>query len=354
MDERESMEAAHAFVLSLPSSPTSVPRFDTAAQTRLAADLKAEARRLGFDACGIARAERLDDEARRLERWLLDGRHGGDTGAMRWMANHFDKRIDPRELVPGARSVVSVLHTYYPAAEPPADAEALERGVGKISRYAWGDDYHEVLKEKLAALFDWLDARTGGAGGRAFVDSAPVMDKAWAQRAGLGWQGKNTNLLTRELGSFVFLGELIVDVPLTPDAPFTADYCGSCTRCLDACPTGALDAPYRIDAERCISYLTIEHRGAEMPAGMDSEIGNWIFGCDICQEVCPWNKFKRPAAEPRFLPREGVTDTELREWAELDLEAFRERFRHSPVKRAKYEGFQRNVRAALENTLRER
>jgi epoxyqueuosine reductase len=225
--------------------------------------------------------------------------------------------------------------------------------VGAISRYAWGDDYHEVLKEKLAALFDWLDCEVGGAGGRAFVDSAPVLDKAWAQRAGLGWQGKNTNLLNRSLGSYFFIGELITDVPLAPDAPFGADYCGSCTRCLDACPTGALDAPYQIDSTRCISYWTIEHRGGAFPEDLARAFGTWIFGCDVCQDVCPWNKFKRRTADARFLPREGVADTPLREWAELDLDAFRARFRKSPVKRAKFEGFQRNVRQALANVTRD-
>lgn len=325
-----------------------MPGFDRHAQARLARALKAEAARLGFDACGISRAERLDPEAERLERWLLEGRHGGPGGAMPWMENHFEKRVDPRLLVPGARSVVSVLLNYYQPVEPDERPE-----VGRISRYAWGDDYHDVLKEKLFALYHWLDEEAGGISGRAFTDSAPVLDKAWAARSGLGWLGKSTMLLNRELGSYFFIGELIVDVPLPPDGP-VPDFCGSCTRCLDACPTGALDAPYQIDAERCISYLTIEHRGAELPEGTGSEIGNWIFGCDVCQEVCPWNKFKRPTTEPRFLPRHGVTDTELREWVELDLEAFRERFRRSPVKRAKFEGFQRNVRAALENVLTER
>ena len=316
-----------------------MPGFDRHARERLATALKAEARRLGFDACGIAKAERLDAEAKRLEQWLREGRHA----SMQWMENHFEKRVDPRRLVDGAQSVISVLHNYH----QPVD-HAPEPEVGKVSRYAWGDDYHDVLKEKLFALYNWLDETVGGISGRAFVDSAPVLDKAWAARSGLGWVGKSTMLLNRELGSFFFIGELIVDVPLPADGP-VPDYCGSCTRCLDACPTGALDAPYQIDANRCISYLTIEHRGAELPDGMSSEVGNWIFGCDICQDVCPWNKFSRPTQEPRFLPRPGVTDTELREWVELDLEGFRERFRKSPVKRAKFEGFQRNVRAALAN-----
>ncbi len=321
-----------------------MPGYDPA---RLAAAVKADALRIGFDGVGIARAERLGDEARRLEAWLAAGRHGGSDGAMTWMERNFDKRIDPRELVPGARSVVSVFASYWqdvPAATPASGPEAPAR----IARYAWGDDYHDVLKEKLAELLDCLSTRAGGAVGRAFTDSAPVMDKAWAQRAGLGWQGKNTNLLTRSHGSFVFLGELIVDVPLAADAPFTADHCGSCTRCLDACPTGALDAPYQIDAERCISYWTIEHRGETLPE-IAKQFGTWAFGCDICQDVCPWTRFSQPARDARFLPRPGTTDTPLREWAELDLEQFRTRFRKSPIKRSKFEGWARNVRQAIEN-----
>ncbi|WP_412061052.1 tRNA epoxyqueuosine(34) reductase QueG [Rubrivirga sp. IMCC45206] len=309
----------------------------------LARDLKAQARRIGFDGVGIATATRLDAEAARLEAWLADGRHGGSDGAMTWLERNFDKRVDPRVLVPGAQSVVSVFVSYFQPGRQPG-----EGGGAKISRYAWGDDYHDVLKEKLAELFDWLDTRTGGAGGRAFVDSAPVMDKAWAQRAGLGWQGKNTNLLTTTHGSFVFLGELIVDVPLAPDPPFRADHCGSCTRCLDACPTGALDAPYQIDATRCISYWTIEHRGPDLPE-LAAEFGAWAFGCDICQDVCPWTKFSQPTRDARFLPRPGVTDTPAKAWAEIDLEAFRERFRRSPVKRVKHEGFVRNAENAARN-----
>lgn len=321
-----------------------MPGYDPAL---LAARLKAEARRVGFDGVGIAEATHLDDEARRLEAWLAADRHGGDDGAMRWMAGHFDKRVDPRLLVPGARSVVSVFASYWqPAREPAPDA-------GRISRYAWGDDYHAVLKERLAELFHWLDGATGGAGGRAFVDSAPVMDKAWAQRAGLGWQGKNTNLLTRSHGSFVFLGELIVDVPLAPDAPFAADHCGTCTRCLDACPTGALDAPYQIDATRCISYWTIEHRDPTTPPPDDlvAEFGPWLFGCDVCQDVCPWTRFSRPTRDARLLPRSvgpSVTDAPARVWAELDLDAFRERFRGTAVWRTGHAAFTRNAAAAAE------
>ena len=323
-----------------------MPGFDAAAQERLKHDLKAEAARLGFDACGVAVAERLDDEAQRLEAWLRDGRHG----TMGWMENHFEKRVDPRQLVDGARSVVSVLHNYYQPVDRPSPPSG--GAVGQISRYAWGDDYHEVMKERLWALYNWLDERAGGISGRAFVDSAPVLDKAWARRSGLGWQGKHSNLINRDLGSFFFIGELIIDVPLPPDGPLP-DYCGRCTRCLDACPTDAIVQPYVVDANRCISYLTIEHRGDDVPADLQPGMGTWIFGCDVCQDVCPWNKFKRPTQEPRYLPRPGITDTELREWVEIDLEEFRRRFRKSPVKRPKFEGFQRNVRAALANSRRQ-
>jgi len=319
-----------------------MPGFDEHAQQRLAQALKAEARRLGFDACGISKAEPLDEEARRLEAWLKAGFHG----TMYWMERHFDKRIDPTRLVEGARSVISVLHNYYqPVAHDPSP------DTGKISRYAWGDDYHEVLKEKLYQLFAWLEAQVGEVHGRAFVDSAPVMDKAWARRSGLGWIGKNTNLINRRMGSFFFIGELIVDIPLPPDGPIP-DYCGTCTRCIDACPTGALVQPYVLDARRCISYLTIEHRGDDIPPELQEKMGNWIFGCDICQDVCPWNKFKYATSEPRFMPRPGLPDMPLERWEELDLEAFRQKFRKSAVKRAKFEGFKRNVRIALQNVRR--
>jgi epoxyqueuosine reductase len=316
-----------------------MPGFNKNAQEKLAREIKAEARRLGFDACGISKAERLEDEARRLEQWLSEGRHA----TMAWMERNFEKRVDPTKLVDGAQSVISVLHNYY---QPTPHAE--DDNIGKISRYAWGDDYHEVLKEKLFALYNWLDERVGSIAGRAFVDSAPVLDKVWAQRSGLGWMGKHTNLINRSMGSFFFIAELIVDVPLPADGPIP-DYCGSCTRCLDACPTDAIYQPYAVDANRCISYLTIEHRGDDIPVELHPDMGNWIFGCDICQDVCPWNKFKFTTDEPRFLPRPGITDTALNEWIELDLDAFRQRFRKSPVKRAKLEGFLRNVQIALEN-----
>ncbi len=317
-----------------------MPGFDAQAQERLARALKREAKRLGFDACGISEAEPLDEEAFRLEQWLLEGRHG----TMDWMERNFDKRIDPTKLVDGAASVISVLHNYYQPVEHSDDPET-----GTISRYAWGDDYHDVMKEKLYLLYHWLEDEVGAEiNGRAFVDSAPVMDKAWARRSGLGWQGKHSNLLNREMGSFFFLGELIVSVPLATDGPMP-DYCGSCTRCIDACPTDAIYEPYAVDASRCISYLTIEHEADDIPEGLRPDVGTWIFGCDICQDVCPWNKFSEATDEPRYLPGEDVRDTDLREWAELNLDEFERRFAESPVTRATFEGFQRNVRNAIQN-----
>jgi len=308
-------------------------------QALLARRLKEEAGRLGFEACGIAEARQLDEEARRLEAWLLRGRHA----SMGYMSAHFDKRIDPRKLVPGARSIISVLCSYWQPQTAAAGAD-----IGRISRYAWGDDYHQVLKERLYALYHWLETEIGQISGRAFVDSAPVMDKAWAQRSGLGWIGKHTNLISRQLGSWFFIGELIVDVPLEADHP-VEDHCGSCTRCIDACPTDAIYRPYAVDSNRCISYWTIEHRGDTIPDGIAGDLEGWIFGCDICQEVCPWNKFKKPTREDRFLPRPGVTDTPLDHWEEMDLKEFCRRFKGSAVRRAKFDGFKRNVRAALQD-----
>lgn len=303
-------------------------------EKKYAEAIKKEAVRLGFDACGISKAEQLDEEAARLEYWLKAGRHG----TMAWMERNFEKRIDPRKLVEGSKSVISVLQNYYTPHTHSEDSSA-----GKISRYAWGDDYHDVLKEKLFLLFDWIQNNIGEVQGRAFVDSAPVMDKAWAQRSGIGWIGKHSNLINRSIGSFFFIGELIIDLELEPDGPIP-DYCGSCTRCIDACPTDAIYQPYAVDANRCISYLTIEHREDDIPINLQANLENWIFGCDICQDVCPWNKFKQNTSEQRYAPREGVVNTQLEEWIELDLEAFRKRFRKNPVKRTKYAGFMRNVR----------
>ena len=315
-----------------------MPGFDAAARRRLTRALKQEAHRLGFDGCGVSKAERLDEEAVRLEQWLLEGRYG----TMDWMAENFEERIDPTTLVEGAQSVISVLQHYDTPPRHPDDPFA-----GKISRYAWGDDYHDVMKDALYRLYDWLEAEVGAEiHGRAFVDSAPVMDKAWAARSGLGWQGKHTNLLNRDAGSFFFLGELIVDVPLAADGP-VPDACGTCTRCIDACPTDAIYQPYALDATRCISYLTIEHATDDIPESLTADVGNWIFGCDICQDVCPWNKFRQTTREAQYTPRDGVVATDLRDWAEINLDEFERRFADSPVSRAGFEGFQRNVRNAL-------
>ena len=317
-----------------------MPGFDAAARTRLTRALKQEARRLGFDGCGVSKAEPLDEEAVRLEQWLLEGRYG----TMDWMAEHFDERIDPTTLVEGAQSVISVLQHYD---TPPRHDDDPE--TANISRYAWGDDYHTVMKDALHRLYRWLEAEVDAEiYGRAFVDSAPVMDKAWAARSGLGWQGKHTNLLNREAGSFFFLGELIVDVPLAADGP-VPDSCGTCTRCLDACPTDALYQPYAIDASRCISYLTIEHATDDVPGDLVADVGSWIFGCDICQDVCPWNKFRQTTREARYRPRDGVVSTDLRDWAEINLDEFERRFADSPVERATFQGFQRNVRNAIQS-----
>lgn len=259
------------------------------------------------------------------------------------MERNFDKRTDPTQLVDGARSVVSLLQSYYQPIERP-DVQ----GLAKISRYAWGEDYHTVLKEKLFELYNWLDERLGGIHGRVFTDSAPVMDKAWAARSGLGWIGKHSNLISREMGSYFFIGELIIDVDLATDDPLQ-DYCGSCTRCIDACPTDAIYQPYAVDAHRCISYQTIENRSDSIPEEMHHQLEGWVFGCDICQEVCPWNKFKRTTNEPRYMPRDGMVDTTFDQYKEMDIEEYRERFRRSPVKRAKYDGLLRNVAAAAKN-----
>lgn len=298
--------------------------------------VKERARAVGFDAVGVAAADRVRDAAR-IRAWLDADRHG----EMGYMARHFDKRVDPRELLPGARAVVSVALNYH----TPGPV-ATSAGNGKISRYAWGDDYHDVVKDKLFALLDHLRDAEPGLEGKCCVDTVPISDKYWAARAGVGWLGKHTNVITPDLGSWVFLGELILNRELVPDEPLP-DRCGTCTRCLDACPTDAFPAPYQLDATRCISYWTIEYRGVHFPDDIRRGLDGWVFGCDICQDVCPWNvKFARPSGEAAFAPRAENVDRPLAELAAMGEDDFRRRFRKSPVKRAKWAGFLRNVREA--------
>lgn len=293
--------------------------------------IKAEARRLGFDYCGISRARFLEEEAPRLEQWLKDGRHG----QMKYMENYFDKRLDPRLLVDGAKSVISLLYNYYPDSAQRPDAP-------KLSKYAFGHDYHEVIKTKLQELLFHLREKIGPINGRAFVDSAPVMDKVWAAKSGLGWLGKNSNLITKQQGSFFFIAELITDLEAEPDGPMP-DYCGTCTRCLDACPTQAIIEPYVVDGSKCISYLTIELK-EEIPSGFKNKMDNWVFGCDVCQDVCPWNRFSRTHKEALFENSHNLLNFTEAEWHEITEETFNLIFKHSAVKRTKYNGLKRNLK----------
>ncbi|MFN4147342.1 MAG: tRNA epoxyqueuosine(34) reductase QueG [Runella sp.] len=295
--------------------------------------IKEKAKALGFDFCGIAKADFLEEQAPRLEQWLLQNNHG----QMHYMAQHFDKRLDPRLLVEGAKSVISVLLNYYPSQRLPEGDTDL-----KLSKYAYGTDYHFVLKDKLKALVAFITEEIGQINARVFVDSAPVMDKVWAAKSGLGWIGKHSNLLNRDMGSFFFIGEIICDLDLWPDSPIP-DYCGTCTRCIDACPTEAIVAPYVVDGSRCISYFTIELKEA-IPEDVRGKFENWIFGCDICQDVCPWNRFARPHQTPEFdLPPE-LASFSRKDWEEITEDVFKELFKRSPLKRTKYEGLKRNIR----------
>jgi len=291
--------------------------------------IKTEAKKLGFLSCGISKAEFLEDEAPRLERWLKDGKHG----KMSYMENHFDKRLDPRLLVPDAKSIISLLFNYY------TPLDQLD-GAPKISKYAYGKDYHHVLKDKLKQLFQIINNKIGEVSGRVFVDSAPVMEKSWAVRSGLGWQGKNTNLISKKAGSFFFIAELIVDLELEYDTPVT-DHCGTCTACIDACPTEAL-TPYHIDASKCISYLTIELKD-QIPKAFKNKMDNWAFGCDVCQDVCPWNRFSKQHNEPLFSPNSEVINYTQKNWEEITQETFNIIFKNSAIKRTGFKGFKRNI-----------
>jgi len=292
--------------------------------------IKAEAKRLGFLSCGISKAEFLEEEAPRLESWLQKNMHG----EMRYMENYFDKRLDPTLLVPGSKSVISLLLNYYPS-------EIQNSESYKISKYAYGRDYHFVIKDKLKGMLAALQDEIGDFHGRAFVDSAPVLDKAWAAKSGLGWIGKHSNLLSKQTGSFYFIAELIVDLDLEYDTPVT-DHCGSCTACIDACPTEAIVEPYKVDGSKCISYFTIELKD-ELPQSMKNQFDDWMFGCDVCQDVCPWNRFSKPHQEPLFNPHPELLKNSKKDWEEITRETFNEIFRKSAVKRTKFEGLKRNI-----------
>jgi epoxyqueuosine reductase len=292
--------------------------------------IKTEAKRLGFLSCGISKSDFLEEEAPRLEKWLNNNMHG----EMGYMANHFDKRLDPRLLVEGSKSVISLLLNYFPEETQVADSY-------KISKYAYGQDYHHIIKSKLKQLQEFITEEIGEVNGRAFVDSAPVLDKAWAAKSGLGWIGKNSNLLTQQVGSFYFIAELIVDIELEYDHKVT-DHCGTCTACLDACPTQAIVEPYVVDGSKCISYFTIELKN-ELPIDVKGSFDDWMFGCDVCQDVCPWNRFSKPHKEPLFNPNPELLSMTKKDWEEITEDVFQKVFKKSAVKRTKFAGLTRNI-----------
>lgn len=297
---------------------------------RYAQLIKQKAKELGFSFCGISQAAFLEKEAPRLESWLNANMHG----EMTYMENHFDKRLDPRLLVPGAKSVVSLLYNYFPDQQQNPDAY-------KISKYAYGEDYHFVIKDKLKDLLHFIQDEIGEVDGRVFTDSAPVLDKAWAAKSGLGWVGKNNNLIRKSEGSFFFVAELIIDLELETDHAVT-NHCGSCTACIDACPTQAIEAPYLVNGSKCISYLTIELKN-EIPKEFQGKLDDWMYGCDVCQDVCPWNRFAEPHSEPLFQPKPALIDYDKNQWNDLTQELFNEVFKKSAVKRTKYSGLMRNI-----------
>jgi len=294
--------------------------------------IKAEALRLGFLFCGIAEATFLENEAPQLDTWLRNKYNG----KMSYMENYFDKRLDPRLLVDNAKSVISVALNYFTNDKP------LDTTAPKISTYAYGTDYHFVIKEKLSLLLQYINEHIGEVDGRAFVDSAPVLDKVWAQKAGMGWQGKHTNLINKNAGSFFFIGELIIDLPLAYDMAFETDHCGTCTKCIDACPTEAIIAPYVVDASKCISYLTIELKD-NIPNSFKGKMDNWMFGCDVCQDVCPWNRFAVPHKVEEFLPHPDLLQMTKNDWQEITDDVFSKLFKSSAVKRTKFIGLKRNI-----------
>lgn len=292
--------------------------------------IKSEAKRLGFLSCGISKAQFLEEEAPRLEQWLNQNKHG----KMQYMENHFDKRLDPTKLVEDSKSVVSLLLNYFPNQEQTPNSY-------KLSKYAYGTDYHFVIKDKLKSLLHFIQEEIGEVHGRAFVDSAPVLDKAWAAKSGLGWIGKHSNLLTQQIGSFYFIAELIIDLELDYDTPVT-DHCGTCTACIDACPTQAITEPYIVDGSKCISYFTIELK-ENIPTEFKGQFDNWMFGCDVCQDVCPWNRFSKPHNEPLFNAQPEVLDMTKKDWEEITQETFSKVFKKSALKRTKFSGLKRNI-----------
>jgi epoxyqueuosine reductase len=300
--------------------------------TKYSQQIKQKAHELGFDFCGISKAGFLEEEAPRLENWLKKNQHG----KMQYMENHFDKRLDPRLLVDDAKSVISLLFNYYPEHKLPEGKEDF-----KLSKYAYGTDYHYVIKDKLKLLLDFIHEAIGEVGGRAFVDSAPVMDKVWAKKGGLGWVGKHSNLINKQQGSFFFIAELIIDLELDYDHEIK-DYCGTCTRCIDACPTDAIVNPYVVDGSKCISYFTIELKEA-IPAEVSGKFENWAFGCDICQDVCPWNRFSKPHRESQFNLHPDLANFTKNDWEEITQDVFKVIFKKSALKRTKFEGLKRNL-----------
>lgn len=292
--------------------------------------IKEEAQRLGFLSCGISKAGFLEEEAPRLENWL----NNQMNGQMSYMENHFDKRLNPTLLVDDAKSVISLLLNYYPS-------ELQNQDSYKISKYAYGQDYHHVIKEKLKELLYFIQTQIGEVSGRVFVDSAPILEKAWAAKSGLGWVGKNSNLITKKVGSFYFIAQLIIDLELEYDTP-TTDHCGSCTACLDACPTEAIVAPYMVDGSKCISYFTIELKD-NLPQDMKGKFDDWMFGCDVCQDVCPWNRFSKPHNQPLFQANSDILNFSKSDWEEITVDTFQEVFKNSAVKRTKYDGLLRNI-----------
>jgi len=295
--------------------------------------IKQAASRAGFNFCGIAKAQALEDDARRLQHWLNQGMHG----SMSYMEDHFEMRVDPKKLFPGAKSIITLLLNYFP------EQKQLEN-VPKISKYAYGKDYHLVIRNKLIQVLQEIRDAIGEVSGRGFVDSAPVLERSWANRSGLGWIGKNGNLINREIGSFFFIATLVVDLELIYDDPFAKDFCGSCRKCIDGCPTNAILENKVVDGSKCISYYTIELKEMLIPEKMKGKFDDWLFGCDLCQDICPWNRFAKPNQETSFIPMPEVIQFNTRDWEELTEEAFKKIFKHSPLKRAKFQGVKRNLR----------